>query len=87
MKIDELENKELRHTWKEQVDANVATDTDTVNEDSDQSSDSENIRFHIQLCNIRDNEGLYEGMDWIAENMKKGKEVIEVVHASGCVMQ
>jgi len=94
LKIDELENKELKNKWKAQeadasvIDASVAITTDKEeNSDQPSGSDNNNTIFHIQLCNIRENEGLYEGMDWIAENMKKGKEVIEVVHASGCILQ
>jgi len=95
LNIAELENRELKTMWK------AKTDTDTVSSNISNSEElktedtnaeqteesSQNIRFHIQLCNIRDNEGLYEGMDWISENMKNGKEAIEVVHSSGCMVQ
>jgi len=73
LNIAKFENRELN---------NVHND-----EGSDENGNSDNVKFHIQLCNIHDNEGLYEGMDWIAENMKKGKEAVEVIHASGCVVQ
>jgi len=42
---------------------------------------------HVQLCDTKENKGLYEGLDWLTEKMKAGQSAVTSVHSAGCLMQ
>jgi len=44
---------------------------------------------HVQSCDVKENEGLFEAIDWVLEHLDQSKfsDLISHVQAVGCVTQ